>query len=108
MTTGSNPYVGPRPFEQIESRFFFGRDDETKILSGLVVAHQLSLFYAQSGAGKSSLLRAGLLPRLTSKTRVGRGDDARLYQRMHVLPILTVGRGLPPRTSCRHPKRLSL
>ncbi|MEZ4660033.1 MAG: SH3 domain-containing protein [Caldilineaceae bacterium] len=93
-----NPYVGPRPFEQIESKYFFGRDEETKILSGLVVAHQLSLFYAQSGAGKSSLLRAGLLPRLTRKTRVGADENAYLYQTMHVLPIASVGRGVPPST----------
>ena len=106
MTTGNpdsnsvlpNPYVGPRPFEQIESKYFFGRDEETKILSGLVVSHQLSLFYAQSGAGKSSLLRAGLLPRLTRKTRVGADENAYLYQTMHVLPIVTVGRGVPPST----------
>ncbi|MEZ4708555.1 MAG: hypothetical protein R3A44_15205 [Caldilineaceae bacterium] len=93
-----NPYVGPRPFEQIESKYFFGRDEETKILSGLVVSHQLSLFYAQSGAGKSSLLRAGLLPRLTRKTRVGNDENAYLYQTMHVLPIASVGRGVPPST----------
>jgi WD40 repeat protein len=102
MTIGSanlaNPYVGPRRFEQQESRFFFGRDEEIKILSGLVISHQLSLFYAQSGAGKSSLLHAGLLPRLTSKTRVGRGADSYLYQTMEVLPIVTVGRGVPPST----------
>ena len=98
ISDAMNPYVGPRPFEQVESKYFFGRDEETKILSGLVVAHQLSLFYAQSGAGKSSLLRAGLLPRLTRKTRVGRGEDAYLYQTMQVLPIVTVGRGVPPST----------
>jgi tetratricopeptide (TPR) repeat protein len=103
MTNGNptltNPYVGPRRFEQEESKFFFGRDEEIKILSGLVVAHQLSLFYAQSGAGKSSLLRAGLLPRLTRKIQVGSNDDAYLDQSMAVLPIVTVGRGVPPSTS---------
>jgi WD40 repeat protein/cold shock CspA family protein len=94
-----NPYVGPRAFERRESRFFFGRDEETEILISLVMAHQTSLFFAQSGAGKSSLLRAGLIPQLTRKLRAGRGDRVRLYQRMAVLPILTVGRGVPPRMS---------
>lgn len=100
MMTGknlTNPYVGPRPFERHESGYFFGREEEIVILSGLVVAHQLSLFFAQSGAGKSSLLQAGLVPRLTRKMRTGIGADARLYQTMHVLPIVTVGRGVPPR-----------
>ncbi len=99
MMTGNkaltNPYVGPRAFEQHERRYFFGRDQETKILTGLVMAHRTSLFFAQSGAGKSSLLRAGLIPILTRKQKAGRGARARLYQKMSVLPILTVGKGIP-------------
>ena len=46
----ANPYVGPRPFEQSESKFFYGRDKESEILTGMVMAHQASLFFAQSGA----------------------------------------------------------
>jgi hypothetical protein len=90
-----NPYPGPRAFEEEEQDLFFGRDQEVEILAGLVMARRASLLFAQSGAGKSSLLKAGLVPELTHAETVGRGPRARTYQKMHVLPILTVGGPLP-------------
>lgn len=93
--TPQNPYVGPRPFEENEQQFFFGRSEEVAILEGLVMARRASLFFAQSGAGKSSLLRAGLIPELTRQQTVGRGPRARVYQKMRVLPILSVGGAVP-------------
>jgi hypothetical protein len=62
-----NPYVGPRPFEVHERRLFFGRDWEAEELVALVVAHPAVLFYAQSGAGKSSLLNARIVPKLEAE-----------------------------------------
>jgi len=59
-----NPYVGPRPFEPKDSSLFFGRDWEADELVSLVVVHPVVLFYAQSGAGKTSLLNAKLIPLL--------------------------------------------
>ena len=59
-----NPYVGPRPFETHERQLFFGRDWEAEELVALIVAHPAVLFYAQSGAGKSSLLNAKIVPKL--------------------------------------------
>jgi hypothetical protein len=79
----NNPYVGPRFFEQTEHERFFGRDEEIQILAGLALARRAVLFYAQSGAGKSSLLRAGLIPELTREGDAG----------MRVLPLAYVGRG---------------
>ncbi len=90
-----NPYVGPRAFEEAESDIFFGRDEEIEILTSLVMTRRLALFYAQSGAGKSSLLRAGLVPELTRQRTIGRGRRRRLYQKMQVLPIATVGGAIP-------------
>jgi hypothetical protein len=60
-----NPYVGPRTFSAEEADRFFGREREARDLLALVVSNRLVLFYAQSGAGKSSLIRTRLLPRLT-------------------------------------------
>ena len=57
-------YVGPRPFEQEDEFIFFGRNREARDLLSLVIAHNLVLVYAQSGAGKTSLLNAGLIPLL--------------------------------------------
>jgi len=56
------PYVGPRPFEKADKDVFFGRDHETTELSSLIVAHPVVLLYAQSGAGKTSMLNAALIP----------------------------------------------
>ena len=70
MTTdplpSGNPYVGPRPFEEADARDgrYYGREREARDLLALVARERLVLFYAQSGAGKSSLLRASLIPGL--------------------------------------------
>ena len=58
------PYVGPRSFEEKDGGRFFGRDREADDLVSLTFAHAAVLLYSQSGAGKTSLLQARLLPRL--------------------------------------------
>ncbi len=58
----ANPFVGPRSFEAADRELFFGREADTRRLKSLVIARKAVLLYAPSGAGKSSLLRAGLLP----------------------------------------------
>ena len=58
------PYVGPRPFERDDQAIFLGRDHEASDLFSLVIAHRVLLLYAQSGAGKTSLINAGLIPLL--------------------------------------------
>ncbi len=61
------PYVGPSPFEEKDEAIFFGRDREKKDLCSLVIAHGEVLLFAQSGAGKSSLLNAGVIPLLRKR-----------------------------------------
>lgn len=58
----SNPYVGPRTFTRDNSNLFFGRNQEAKDLLAVVLTNRLTLFYAQSGAGKSSLVNTRLIP----------------------------------------------
>lgn len=62
-----NPYVGPRAFASSEQELFFGRDREINDLVNLIYAYDVVLLNAQSGAGKSSLLNAGIIPRLTKE-----------------------------------------
>ena len=90
-----NPYIGPRAFEARESAYFCGRDREVEILTATVMARRAALLFAQSGAGKTSLLQAGLIPELTRLEVIGRGARARSHQKMQVLPVLTVGGALP-------------
>jgi hypothetical protein len=59
---GPNPYVGPRPFQSGEP--IFGRSQEVRDLYYLLNAERIVLLYSPSGAGKSSLVQAGLTPRL--------------------------------------------
>ena len=60
-----NPFVGPRPLERGQP--IFGRDREIDDLYYLLSAERIVLFYSPSGAGKSSLLQAGLIPRLQAQ-----------------------------------------
>src|SRR5512133_611002 len=62
-----NPYVGPRPFQSSEKGQFYGREREARDLFSMVVSERLVLFYAQSGAGKSSLVNARLIPSLEKR-----------------------------------------
>lgn len=62
-----SPYVGPRSFRIGES-FFYGRDREAAALVGLVIAERIVLLYSPSGAGKSSLLNARVVPDLVEQS----------------------------------------
>ena len=59
-----NPWPGLRSFDEGSKAFFFGRHAETDALLRLVRRETLTLFYGRSGLGKTSLLQAGLFPRL--------------------------------------------
>jgi WD40 repeat protein len=63
-TVVGNPFPGLRPFESSESHLFFGRDEQ---VDELLIRFQRLRFLGvvgTSGCGKSSLIRAGLLPAL--------------------------------------------
>ena len=57
-----NPYVGPRAFQYGEP--LFGRDREVMELLDLLIAERIVLLYSPSGAGKTSLIQAALIPEL--------------------------------------------
>jgi hypothetical protein len=59
-----NPWPGLQSFDEASESFFFGMRAETDALSRLVRRETLTLFYGRSGLGKTSLLQAGLFPRL--------------------------------------------
>src|SRR3712207_4450924 len=64
MASDGQPYVGPQPFERDDAARFFGRDREANDVVSLIVAHPVVLLYAQSGAGKTSLINARVVPLL--------------------------------------------
>jgi hypothetical protein len=63
----ANPYVGPRPFQREDAERFFGRDKEAQELASRLVVNPVMVLYAQSGAGKTSLINARLIPLLHQK-----------------------------------------
>jgi WD40 repeat protein/transcriptional regulator with XRE-family HTH domain len=60
------PYLGLVPFGEDEARVFYGRDELAARLLGRLAGTGILLLAGESGAGKSSLLRAGLLPLLAA------------------------------------------
>ncbi|WNM35772.1 hypothetical protein RKE30_38150 [Streptomyces sp. Li-HN-5-11] len=58
------PYRGLARFESADRHLFFGRDGVVAELKELVWGHRFAVLFGPSGSGKSSLLRAGLVPRL--------------------------------------------
>ncbi|MFB6788749.1 WD40 repeat domain-containing protein [Streptomyces olivaceus] len=61
---GRPPYRGLTRYEPDDAALFFGRDALVDRLAGLTRAHRFTAVFGPSGSGKSSLLRAGLIPRL--------------------------------------------
>ena len=63
MANLRNPYPGIRPFRTEESHLFFGREDNISDIREKLKCRFLSIV-GTSGSGKSSLVRAGLIPAL--------------------------------------------
>lgn len=56
--------MGPRSFERKDQAIFYGRDKEARDLLSLIIANNVVLVYSPSGAGKTSLINAKLIPLL--------------------------------------------
>lgn len=59
------PYKFLDYYEPEDADIFCGRDTESQIVTRLALSHRLLTLFGPSGAGKTSLLLAGVLPRLT-------------------------------------------
>ncbi len=57
-------YPGVKPFEVEDAKLFFGRERDCTDLYDLMCREKLVVLFAKSGYGKSSLIKAGLIPRL--------------------------------------------
>jgi len=60
-----NPYPGIRSFDTSESDLFFGREKQTTDLLNILKRTHFIAITGASGSGKSSLVKAGLIPELT-------------------------------------------
>jgi len=55
------PYAGLVPYTEEDAAFFFGRNDEKRVVAGNLRSSRLTIVYGSSGVGKTSLLRAGVV-----------------------------------------------
>jgi len=60
------PYKGSESYQVEDFDLFFGREREAEQVTALILASRLSLLHAASGAGKTSLLNARVIPFLES------------------------------------------
>ena len=67
---GGCPYRGLLPYEQAHAAVFCGRERLTAELAGLLAGTGIVMVTGASGAGKTSLLRAGLVPALARGVQV--------------------------------------
>src|SRR5438034_319879 len=73
-----NPFPGLRPFLAEEDYLFFGREEQTAELLSLLRRSRFLAVLGTSGSGKSSLVRAGLLPSLYGGIMTQAGSEWRV------------------------------
>lgn len=61
---GMQPWLGLLPYSEDDQNLFFGREQDAVDLLRLVRREVVTVLFGRSGTGKSSLLKAGLFPRL--------------------------------------------
>ena len=74
----TNPFPGLRPFESNEDHLFFGRDGQSDELLRRLRRSRFLAVLGTSGSGKSSLVRAGMLPSLFGGLMTQAGSDWRV------------------------------
>jgi CHASE2 domain-containing sensor protein len=62
-----SPYQGIVPYSEADAEWFFGRDESREIVIDNLRAYRVSVFFGESGVGKTSVLRASVLPRLRAE-----------------------------------------
>ena len=92
-------YPGVRPFETRERHLFFGRKHDIEELTDLILLEKLVVLFAKSGYGKSSLLKAGIVPAFTDPE----APEARRYHPVQVrFGTYVEGKSVPPLDAVLH------
>jgi WD40 repeat protein/class 3 adenylate cyclase len=87
---GERPYKGLQCFGEADAEWFFGRDETTARLAEDVRGQRFLAVVGASGSGKSSIIRAGLLPALRRATDA-RWEIVVITPTVHPLEALAVG-----------------
>jgi WD40 repeat protein len=90
-TESDSPYKGLLPYSLNEAEIFYGRDKARKDLLAHIKQSPLTVLHAESGAGKSSLLQAGIAAQL-----IANGDLAVYLRPYHADPVEFIKRMFLP------------
>src|SRR5262249_51115331 len=77
-----NPYLGLRPFEAGDAGLYFGREPDVRAVVERLRGESMVLVAGDSGVGKSSLCRAGVIPEVLG----GALDPARAWRATIAVP----------------------
>jgi HEAT repeat protein len=100
-TRFDDPYKFLDAFGLEDKYRFFGRDDAQQKLYDKVLQDRLTVVHAKSGAGKTSLLNAGLAPRLIDEGRLP------VYARAYQEPVRAIKQAITAHTPGPWPALLS-
>lgn len=75
-----NPYIGLRTYNEDQKDKFWGREDDIERLAETIIENPSTLIYGCSGCGKSSIIKAGIMPKLNEYEQYG--------QYFYYMPIL--------------------
>jgi WD40 repeat protein len=70
LPSGLCPYKGLQPYTEADRAWFFGRERDQEIIAANLYAAPLTVLYGASGVGKSSVLLAGVVPKLRQTRRL--------------------------------------
>jgi WD40 repeat protein len=77
---GSNPYKGLEAFQEADAPYFFGRGQLTISLVNLIHDKPFLAVSGSSGSGKSSVVRAGLIPELKKGSTFSETATWKIYE----------------------------
>src|SRR5262245_15133489 len=94
------PYPGLRPFEEEDQPLFFGREAQISTMLRQLEDHRFVAVVGSSGSGKSSLVRAGLLPAVREGFLLGTTDWLTIIIKPGHQPYQRLVRALSVATCC--------
>jgi WD40 repeat protein len=91
LTESNNPYRGLESFEEQHSKLFFGRKALIEKLDKFIVNQPLTVVLSASGSGKSSLVKAGLIPQLRNRGAAPLRADGEGCMKWRILAPVRLG-----------------
>ncbi len=81
-----SPFPGLRAFRELDSPIYYGREEETSDLVRYIANYRFTAVIGASGSGKSSLISAGLIPRLRGGAIITTETNSRDWRYVYMTP----------------------